>query len=289
MDGKLGPSPSASLSTVCGPLTAAALGTALPVTRAGDFRHHQPQHTPQNGGGKIHRGERCPQDSEQIRGQAGTQTQLSHLAETGPTLGGRRRPCRPDDGRSPHPSPAPSPWGLATRPASPNRVGADVMPTTARAWLVRRCEGGSGRKRERENLHRAQARPPNWVRCPSLLLCKMRETESLPRKGAVRLDWAALRPEDRVASGGKLAPWRPQGALSVKRPPSRPGCRVPARIETLGCSVTALCGCKAPPRFPGLCSNFVSTGVFQALSPHLVYALKGVSCQGGGDRQAVVM
>lgn len=205
-----------------------------------------------------------------------------HPGRQAPALSSRRRSLSA-------PLSCPIALGLGHATCFPQQGGRGCDAHHRRAWLVRRCEGGSGRKRERENLHRAQARPPNWVRCPSLLLCKMRETESLPRKGAVRLDWAALRPEDRVASGGKLAPWRPRGALSVKRPPSRPGCRVPARIETLGCSVTALCGCKAPPRFPGLCSNFVSTGVFQALSPHLIYALKGVSCQGGGDRQAVVM
>lgn len=98
VDGKLGP----SLSTVHGPLAAAALGTTLPVTRARDLRYHRPQHT--DGGGKIHRGEQCPQDSEQIGGQAGTQTQLTHLPRPAPPwvcTGGRRRLCRPDDVHSP--------------------------------------------------------------------------------------------------------------------------------------------------------------------------------------------
>lgn len=80
MDRKLGLLPSTSLSTVRGPLAAAALGTSLPVTLASGLRYHPPRHI--DGGSKIHRGERCPQCSEQIGGQAGTQTQLIHLPET---------------------------------------------------------------------------------------------------------------------------------------------------------------------------------------------------------------
>lgn len=197
MDRKLGPSPSTSLSTVRGPLAAAALGTSLPVTLASGLRYHPPRHI--DGGSKIHRGERCPQCSEQIGGQAGTQTQLIHLPETAPPwvcTGGRHRHGQPDDAHSLHPlartgPSCPTAFGLGHTTCFTNGVGADVMPTTARSWVVRRCKGGSEGKREKDNLHRAQALPPNWVRCleavicaprPSLLICKMGETESLSQR-----------------------------------------------------------------------------------------------------------
>lgn len=194
---------------------------------------------------------------------------------------------RPDDVHSPHPAARTGPscpiaLGPGHATCFQQQGGRDATPTTAHSRLVRRCEGGTGRKRGRENPHGARAWPPNWVRCPT----------SLPRACLARVPWGrmrrvALRPEGRVASGEKPAPWRPRGAPSVERPPSRPGCRVPARGSALGRSVTALWGCEAS-RFPGLCSNFVSTGSCRALSPRLVYALEGVSCQGGGSRQAVV-